>query len=97
MRRFVLTAQARLDLLDIWHYIAQHSIEAAERITEEFYDAMSKLGEVPGMGHTRTDLTEQDVRFWRVQSYLIVYRADKLPIEIVRVLSGYRDIAALLD
>ena len=31
MSRFVLTAQARLDLLNIWNYIAQDNIDAADK------------------------------------------------------------------
>jgi hypothetical protein len=32
-----------------------------------------------------------------VRSYLIIYRPEVQPIQIVRVLSGYRDIADLLS
>lgn len=48
------------------------------------------------IGHLRPDLTERPVRFWPVRSYLIVYRADIRPIQVIRVLSGYRDVATLL-
>ena len=36
------------------------------------------------------------IRFWTVCLYLIVYRPDPRPIEMVRVLHGARDIAAVL-
>ena len=45
----------------------------------------------------REDLAEETLRFWPVRSYLIIYRPDAKPIQIVRVLSGYRDIAELLS
>ena len=32
-----------------------------------------------------------------VRSYLIIYRPEAEPIQIVRVLDGYRDIAELLS
>jgi plasmid stabilization system protein ParE len=32
-----------------------------------------------------------------VRSYLIIYRPEAEPIQIVRVLGGYRDIAQLLS
>ena len=58
---------------------------------------MRRLNKMPALGHRREDLSEEALRFWSVRSYLIVYRADPRPIEIVRVLSGYRDIATLLS
>lgn len=36
------------------------------------------------------------MRFWVVHSYLIVYRAEVEPIEVVRVVSGFRDLIELL-
>lgn len=96
MRRFRLSPEARNDLFDIWAYIAEDSIDSADRVREEFYQAFTKLAEFPGLGHSRNDLTDKPLRFWPVHSYLIVYRPDSRPIEIVRVLSGYRDIGGLL-
>ena len=36
------------------------------------------------------------MRFWPVDSYLVIYRQTSGEVQIVRVLSGYRDIAAIL-
>lgn len=48
------------------------------------------------LGHTREDLTNKPVRFFTFKwHYLIVYKPSK-PIEVVRVLSGYRDIFNIL-
>jgi plasmid stabilization system protein ParE len=41
----------------------------------------------------REDLTDRPYRFWKVYSYLIIYRADTSPPRIVRVLHGARDVA----
>ncbi len=49
------------------------------------------------MGHLRQDLTDRPVRFWTVHSYLIIYHDTQDGIGIARVLSGFRDISALLD
>jgi plasmid stabilization system protein ParE len=51
--RFVLTAQARADLLEIWNYIAEDSPENADRVLERLYAAFKRLAETPGMGHHR--------------------------------------------
>ena len=48
------------------------------------------------MGHKREDLTPYAVLFWPVGAYLIIYRADRRPIEIVAVTQGSRDIPAFL-
>lgn len=65
-------------------------------MSDSFFTAMDMLAEHPQAGHVRTDLTKRPVRFWPVRScYLIIYK-DNNPIEIVRILSGYRDIADLL-
>ena len=54
------------------------------------------LARNPKLGHLRGDLTSTPVRFWPVYSYLIIYDPATRPLEVVRILSGYRDVAALL-
>lgn len=49
-----------------------------------------------GIGHVREELADSSVRFLQIFYYLIVYRFERRPIEIARVLSHYRDIAELL-
>ena len=48
------------------------------------------------MGHTRDDLTSRPVRYWAVRSYMVVYKPDGRPLEIVRVVHGARDLPRLL-
>jgi antitoxin ParD1/3/4/toxin ParE1/3/4 len=50
----------------------------------------------PGIGHLRPDLTDADGRFWPVFKYLVIYRPDTKPLEIVRVLHGRRDVERIL-
>src|ERR1017187_5584774 len=73
------------DLDEIWEYIAADNIEAADRWIGKLFDAFEALGLTPGMGHKREDLTPYAVLFWPVGAYLIIYRADCWPIEIVAV------------
>jgi plasmid stabilization system protein ParE len=96
MSRFLLTSDARMDLADILFYVSGQSPAAAQRLLDEIYEACEKLAEMPGIGHFRDDFTKRPVRFWRVQSYQIVYRTDTTPIQIMRILSSYRDLASLL-
>jgi antitoxin ParD1/3/4/toxin ParE1/3/4 len=94
---YVLGTEAEFDLDDIWEYIAADNIAAADRWIERLYDAFEALGQTPGMGHKREDLTPHPVLFWPVGAYLIVYRAERRPIEIAAVVQGSRDIPAFLS
>jgi plasmid stabilization system protein ParE len=93
---FVLSRLATNDLADIWSYIASDNIDAADRFVTEVEETCLRLAVNPRLGHSRKDLTLTKVRFWPVGSYLVIYK-DILPLQIVRILSGYRDVAALLN
>jgi antitoxin ParD1/3/4/toxin ParE1/3/4 len=92
MTRFVLTPRARRDVNDIWDYIAEDSIEAAGGVLDALEDAMGKLAKTPGIGHWREELTDKRHRLFLVHSYLIVYRHETKPLQIIRVLHAARDV-----
>ena len=96
MKKFELTQRALGDLRDIWEYMCEDSFDAADRVHEDLFRAFAQLVDTPGIGHRRPDLTTRDVLFWRVHSYLIVYR-DSNPLRIVRVVHGRRDVEKLLN
>ena len=96
MANYLYSPEARVDICAIWEYIARDNIEAADRVENEIHEALTLLASHPELGHIRKDLTSRSVRFWRVHSYLIIYSPETRPLEVVRILSGYRDIAALL-
>jgi plasmid stabilization system protein ParE len=56
MKRFVLTPLAEQDLNEIWEYIGDESVEAANRILGKIETAIYRLAEHPGLGHLREDL-----------------------------------------
>ena len=94
MQRIDITPSAGRDLLEIWDYIAIDSIEAADRVIANIRSEFQKLAHMPGMGHTRPELAEI-YRVWAIYSYLIVYRPETQPIQIIRVVSGYRNLHRL--
>ena len=96
MSGYVLSADAALDLDDIWEFIAADSLDAADRWIGRLFDAFEDLGRNPGMGHRREDLTAYPVLFWPVGSYLVIYSAHRAPIQIVAVTRGGRDVPAFL-
>ena len=55
------------------------------------------LGNEPGAGHVREDLTSRPVKFWPVYSYLIVYDPEAKPVQVIRVLHGMRDVEEILN
>jgi len=97
MRKFRLSAEAAQEITAIFDHIAGGSIDAAERVRTEIYDALKKVAQNPGMGHKREDLTHRDLLFWPVYSYLIIYRPQTQPLEVVAVLHGRRDLKRLLE
>ena len=96
MTDFIVSPAASRDLDEIWEYIAEDSLSAADRWLDKLEKSIQRLAEVPTLGHVRTDLTDQTVLFWPVGRYLMIYRGDRRPIEIVRVVSAYRDVTPLL-
>lgn len=96
MAEYFYSLEARRDLLEIWEFIAREDLDAADRVERKIEEAAIMLADNPELGHIRRDLTSKPVRFWPVYSYLIIYDPEAQPLEVVRILSGYRDIASLL-
>ncbi len=95
--RYVLAPGAALDLAQIWRYIRkQSSVAVADHVESVIRDKITFLAQVPGAGHRRNDLTDQNVKFFPVYSYLIVYRPDTKPLQIVSILHGRRDVEEIL-
>ena len=97
MNSFVLAPQAAADLDDIWDCIAADSVDAADRLLLALDHAMQQLAAMPKMGHARQDLTALPLLFWPVGAYLILYKSDSPPLEIVAVVQGSRDIPLLIE
>jgi len=51
---------------------------------------MGLVASFPGLGPSRKDLTDEPLRFWSVYSYLIVYRPETKPLQVIR------DVGAVL-
>lgn len=98
MSRYILSGEAQADLREIRDYIAEDSVRAARRVMPEFTSAFRGLALMRYKGHRREDLTSrQDVLFWSLFSYLIIYRPEKnKSIEVLAVLHGNRDVERLL-
>jgi len=97
MSRYVLTAEAQGDLNRFETTFSMRRFRAARYVVASLVRGFRALARTPGQGHRRDDLSErEELRFWSVFSYLIVYRIDKKPLKIVAILHGKRDVEQLL-
>jgi plasmid stabilization system protein ParE len=94
--QYILSEDAERDLDGIWDYIAEDNIDAADRWIDRLFDAFEAIGNTPGIGHKREDLTAYPVLFWPVGAYLVIYRTTPRSVEIVAMTQGARDIPAFL-
>jgi toxin ParE1/3/4 len=94
---YFVAPQAALDLAEIWRYIKDRSsIAMADRVESVILEKIAFLAKSPEAGHRRKDLTDEDVKFFPVYSYLIVYRPKTKPLQIASVLHGRRDVERVL-
>lgn len=95
--RYLLSPEAAEDLVAIWQYIKQQSsLEMADRVESVIRERIAFLARNPGAGHRRKDLTDAAVRFFPVYSYLIVYRPETKPLQIVAILHGRREVEKIV-
>jgi toxin ParE1/3/4 len=71
--QYILSDDAERDLDGIWDYIAEDNIDAADQWIGRLFDAFEAIGNTPGIGHKREDLTTYPVPFWPVGAYLVIY------------------------
>jgi toxin ParE1/3/4 len=90
-REILRRPQARLDLIEIWNFIADDNEAAADRMLDRFEKALRMLSEQPMAGRKRTELAP-DLRSFPVGNYILFYLPLQNGVDLVRVLSGYLDI-----
>lgn len=89
--RLVISTSAKQDLVEIWTYIAQDSPRHADDFVDLLYEKCQLIADSPNIGRSRNELSA-GLRSLPVARYLIFYRRSGRDLEIVRVVSGYRDI-----
>jgi plasmid stabilization system protein ParE len=98
--RFQLTPQAVEDLDAIWWFLAENSRRSADRVEAEIIATCRRLALRPLVGTRRQDITTLAVRFWtltKFSDYVIVYRPETVPLQVVAVLHGKRDLKEVLN
>lgn len=96
MKDYQLSPDALQDLKDVWDFIYSDSPDAADKVEDAIFTACEGLAAMKHKGHTREDLTSSAVRFWPVYSYLVIYRPETTPLQIVGVVHASRDVPEVL-
>ena len=99
MAGYILTPLARADIFEIWSYLAGFSDNTADSVEQAVYDACLFIAKGPMFGHSRSELTTRSLRFWtltRYPNYTVVYRPETVPLQVVAVLHGRRDLRRVL-
>lgn len=82
---------AELDLLEIWDYIADDSLDRADGFLDRIEGKLQVLALNPGIGRRREELLPE-LQSFPVGNYVVFYREVKDGIDVIRVLHGSRDI-----
>ncbi len=100
MAAFRLTPAAIDDLDEIWSFIFRDDPRAADAVEREIRSSLVMLAKMPLSGRERPELTKLAVRFWtvpRYPNYIVVYKTDSDPLEIIRVLHGMQNLKRILE
>lgn len=87
---------AELDLLEIWDYIADDSLDRADAFLDRVENKLQALARSPGMGRRREELLPR-LQSFPVGNYVVFYREIENGIDVIRVLHGSRDIGAIFE
>jgi toxin ParE1/3/4 len=94
MPRVTRRPLAAADIFEIWDYIADDSLIAADRWVDRLDEQFGLLATQPLMGRARDELAP-GVRSFPFGRYVIFYAPLDDGIDVVRVVHGARDIDAV--
>lgn len=95
--KIITTDSAKTDIKSISAYIAKDNIRAAIAIIKLFKDSVEKLSDFPALGKHKEGIKDKDIFIYTVkQRYSIAYKIVGNKIIILRILSNYQDIFAIL-
>ena len=93
--QFYLSEPAIQDIEDIADYLAsQTGLEQAERFLSKLDAKFVRITQFPNLGRPRNKILP-GLRSLSMDSYLILYTATGTRVDILRVVSGYRDLSGL--
>lgn len=94
---YALSRSAEDDLHEILVYVADESgSNRALHVHSSFVAAFELLAEIPGSGSRRVEITGDQLRWWRVFNWLVLYDPESSPVMILRVVHGARALDRIL-
>ena len=94
----LITGIAKEDITQIAEYIAKNNKSASISIVDNLYKTFELLSNFPETGSIKNDINDKTVRIYTMKkNFAIVYRISNDTIEILRVLTRYQNIFAILN
>jgi toxin ParE1/3/4 len=82
------------DLDDICEYIGQQNLKAVSKLFDAIRKKCKLVANFPNMGKSYSKLAN-NLRGFVVEDYVVFYYPREDGIDIVRIISGYRDLESL--
>ena len=96
-QRFRLTKPALQDIEKIADYLAQTTnLTRAENFLESLNQKLNRIAQFPYLGRKRDEILP-NIRSLPLDSYLVLYLPTAAGVDILRVVSGYQDLANLFE
>ena len=92
----IVSPLAEEDLEEIWSFVAERDVKAADRLIDEITGRFDHLLAHPEAGRARHELLV-NLRSLPVKRYVIFYQPTDDGVEIFRVLHGSRDVQSEFD
>lgn len=94
MSSYSFSDEALEDINSICEYIARQNAKAASRIFDAIRERCKTVASFPNIGKSYSWLAP-NLRGFVVENYIIFYYPRKDGIDVVKVVSGYRDLESL--
>jgi plasmid stabilization system protein ParE len=94
---YILSPRAEGHFLALLNETEEYSgLLRSVRLEDKLLAAFESIARNPGLGHLRDDLIREQIYFYYVEPYAILYLRDTSPLFIIAIYHGARDIPALL-
>lgn len=94
----VITQKAFEDIDTISDYIAKDNIIVAKSVVEELFNTLYTLTEFPNIGKQKNGIADTSVMvFVHKKKYLIAYKIVNSTVVILRILTKYQDLFAVMN
>ncbi|MGD1852065.1 MAG: type II toxin-antitoxin system RelE/ParE family toxin [Cyanophyceae cyanobacterium] len=96
MRTLRITVSASKDLDEISDYFLAQSVESGAKFVKAFGKKYRNLAQFPNIGKSYEDI-KPNLRGLSVMGYIVFYQVSEESIDIIRVVSGYRNIGEVFE